>query len=255
MARGHATAHEGFDQVVDFLEHFGALEDPRQRAKVLYPLDEVLLLCLLGVLAGCGSWVEIARFGEKKLDFLRRFRPFRDGTTSHDQLGDIFAVLDAEPFQHCFIAWVASFTGLGADLVAIDGKTLRRSYQEGGARAPIHMISAWSTRHNLVLGQAKPAPADGPGVADKSNEIIAIPKLLDLLTIKGATATIDAIGCQRKIAGKIIGKGADCILALKANQGTLYDDVRLFFAEQTAPPAFCAGGSGRSRRTRRIPMT
>jgi predicted transposase YbfD/YdcC len=226
MAREHATADEAFDQVVDFLEHFRALEDPRQPAKVLYPLDEVLLLCLLGVLAGCESWVEIARFGEKKLDFLRRFRPFRDGTPSHDQLGDIFAVLDAEQFQHCFIAWVASFTGLGADIVAIDGKTLRRSYQEGGARAPIHMISAWSTRQNLVLGQAK--------VADKSNEIVAIPKLLDLLTIRGATVTIDAIGCQRKIARKIIDKGADYILALKANQGALYDDATLFFTEQTA---------------------
>ena len=135
--------------IVDFLEHFTDLDDPRQRAKVLYPLDEVLLLCLLGVLAGCESWVEIAKYGEKKLTFLRRFRPFTDGTPSHDQLGDIFAALDAEQFQHCFIAWAASLTGRGADIVAIDGKTLRRSYQEGGAKAPIHMISAWSTRQNL----------------------------------------------------------------------------------------------------------
>ena len=106
MAGKLATASEAFDQVVDFLEHFEPLEDPRQRAKVLYPLDEVLLLCLAGVLAGCESWVEIAKFGEKKLIFLRRFRPFKDGTPSHDQLGDIFAALDAEQFQHCFIAWV-----------------------------------------------------------------------------------------------------------------------------------------------------
>lgn len=226
MATRQAAADNAFDQVVGFLEHFSDVEDPRQRAKVLYPLNEVLLLCLLGVLAGCESWVEIARFGEKKLVFLRRFRPFKDGTPSHDQLGDIFAVLDAEQFQRCFVAWVASLTGLGADIIAIDGKTLRRSYQEGGAKAPIHMISAWSTRQNLVLGQAK--------VANKSNEIVAIPKLLDLLTIKGSTVTIDAIGCQRKIAEKIIAKGADYILALKANQGALYDDVRLFLAEQTA---------------------
>jgi predicted transposase YbfD/YdcC len=226
MATKLAAADDAFDQVVGFLEHFTDLEDPRQRAKVLYPLDEVLLLCLLGVLAGCESWVEIARFGEKKLGFLRRFRPFEDGTPSHDQLGDIFAVLDAEGFQHCFIAWVSSLTGLGADIIAIDGKTLRRSYQEGGAKAPIHMISAWSSRQNLVLGQAK--------VADKSNEIVAIPKLLDLLMIEGATVTIDAMGCQRKIAEKIIAKGADYILALKGNQGTLRDDVELLFTEQTA---------------------
>ena len=226
MARKQATAAEAFDQVVEFLEHFEALEDPRQRAKVLYPLDEILLLVLLGVLAGCESWVEIAKFGEKKLDLLRRLRPYLDGTPSHDQLGDIFAALDAEQFQRCFIAWVGALTGLSADVIAIDGKTLRRSYQEGGAKAPIHMISAWSSRHNLVLGQAK--------VADKSNEIAAIPELLDLLTIKGATITIDAMGCQREIAAKIVEKEADYVLALKGNQGTLREDVELFFVEQKA---------------------
>jgi predicted transposase YbfD/YdcC len=228
MAKTHgvATAARAFDQVVEFLESFEALEDHRQRAKVLYPLDEILLLVLLGVLAGCESWVEIAKFGDKKLDLLRRFRPYLDGTPSHDQLGDIFAALDAEQFQSCFIAWVGKLTGLSAGVIAIDGKTLRRSYQEGGAKAPIHMISAWSCRQNLVLGQAK--------VSDKSNEITAIPKLLDLLTIKGATITIDAMGCQREIATKIIEKEADYVLALKGNQGTLREDVELFFTEQKA---------------------
>ncbi|MBU1210090.1 MAG: ISAs1 family transposase [Alphaproteobacteria bacterium] len=132
MTKGYATAAEAFDQVVEFLEYFEDLEDPRQRGKVLYPLDEILLLVLLGVLAGCESWVEMAKFGDKKLAVLRRFRPFKDGTPSHDQLGDIFRVLDAEQFQLCFIDWVAALTGLGTDIVAIDGKTLRRSYQEGG---------------------------------------------------------------------------------------------------------------------------
>lgn len=226
MTAGPATAARAFDEVVEFLESFEDLDDPRQRAKVLYPLDEILLLVLLGVLACCESWVEIARFGDKKLDLLRRFRPYRDGTPSHDQLGDIFATLDAGQFQGCFIAWVGKLTGLSADIIAVDGKTLRRSYQEGGAKAPIHMLSAWSARQNLVLGQAK--------VADKSNEITAIPKLLDLLTIKGATVTIDAMGCQREIAAKIIEKEADYVLALKGNQGTLRDDVELFFTEQKA---------------------
>jgi predicted transposase YbfD/YdcC len=228
MARkgGAATAAQAFDQVVEFLESFEALEDHRQRGKVLYPLDEVLLVVLLGVLAGCESWVEIAKFGDKKLDLLRRFRPYHDGTPSHDQLGDIFAALDAEQFQSCFIAWVGKLTGLSAGVIAIDGKTLRRSYQEGGSKAPIHMISAWSAGQSLVLGQVK--------VADKSNEITAIPKLLDLLTIKGATITIDAMGCQREIATKIIDKEADYVLALKGNQGTLREDVELFFTEQKA---------------------
>jgi len=228
MARkgGTATAAQAFDQVVEFLESFEALEDHRQRGKVLYPLDEILLLVLLGVLAGCESWVEIAKFGEKKLDLLRRFRPYLDGTPSHDQLGDIFAALDAAQFQSCFIAWVGKLTGLCADIIAIDGKTLRRSYQEGGAKAPIHMISAWSAGQSLVLGQAR--------IADKSNEITAIPQLLDLLTIKGSTITIDAMGCQREIAAKIIDKEADYVLALKGNQGTLREDVELFFSEQKA---------------------
>ena len=217
---------EAFDTIVDFLESFEDLDDPRQRGKVLYPLDEVLLLALLGVIAGCESWVEIARYGEKKLGLLRRFRPFKDETPSHDQLGDIFAVLDAEQFQKCFVAWVASLTGLGPEIIAIDGKTLRRSYQEGGAKAPIHMVSAWSAKQNLVLGQVK--------VADKSNEITAIPKLLDMLVIKGAVVTIDAMGCQREIAAKIIEKEADYVLALKGNQGTLRNDVEEFFTEQKA---------------------
>lgn len=219
-------ASEAFDTIVGFLESFEELDDPRQTAKVLYPLDEVLLLVLLGVIAGCESWVEIARYGEKKLVFLRRFRPFEDGTPSHDQLGDIFAVLDAEQFQRCFVAWVASLTGLGPEIIAIDGKTLRRSYQEGGAKAAIHMVSAWCAGQNMVLGQVK--------VADKSNEITAIPKLLDMLTIKGAVVTIDAMGCQKEIAAKIIDKGADYVLALKGNQGTLRDDVEEFFCEQRA---------------------
>ncbi|MEQ1615725.1 MAG: ISAs1 family transposase [Hyphomicrobiaceae bacterium] len=219
-------ATEAFDTIVDFLESFESLDDPRQRGKVLYPLDEVLLLVLLGVIAGCESWVEIARYGEKKLALLRRFRPFKDETPSHDQLGDIFAVLDAEQFQTCFVAWVTSLTGLGPEIIAIDGKTLRRSYQEGGAKAPIHMVSAWSAGQNMVLGQVK--------VADKSNEITAIPRLLDMLTIKGAVVTIDAMGCQREIAAKIVEKEADYVLALKGNQGTLRDDVEEFFTEQKA---------------------
>ena len=213
-------------ETIVFLDHFRSLPDPRQRGKVIYPLDEVLLLCLLAVLAGAESFVEIARFGTKKLELLRRFRPFADGTPSHDQLGDIFATLDAEKFQHCFVAWVASLTGAPAGVIAIDGKTVRRSYQEKGRKAAIHMVSAFAARQRLVLGQVK--------VAEKSNEIVAIPKLLDMLAIDGAIVTIDAMGCQRAIAHKIIDKKADYVLALKDNQGTLREDVEVFVAEQKA---------------------
>jgi DDE_Tnp_1-associated len=157
MTRGQSPAERALDQVNEWLEHFGEIDDPRQSGKVWYPLEEMLLLCLLAVLAGAESWVEIAEFGKKKVEFLQRFRPFQNGTPSHDQLGDLFAALDAEAFQRGFIAWVGSLTKLGPDIVAIDGKTLRRAYQEGGAKAPIHMISAWSSRQRLVLGQAKVA--------------------------------------------------------------------------------------------------
>jgi predicted transposase YbfD/YdcC len=213
-------------EAVVFLDYFKDLPDPRQRGKVIYPLDEVLLLCLLAVLAGSEAITDIARFGEKKLDLLRRFRPFRDGTPAHDHLGDILATLDAEKFQQCFVAWVAALTGAPADVIAIDGKTSRRSYQKKGAKEPIHMVSAFAARQRLVLGQVK--------VAEKSNEIVAIPKLLDMLAIEGAIVTIDAMGCQREVAKKIIHRKADYLLALKGNQGTLREDVEIFVAEQKA---------------------
>ena len=149
-----------FGESVVFLGHFKGLRDPRQRGKVVYPLDEVLLLCLLAVLAGAEHIVDIARFGDKKLELLRRFRAFREGTPSHDHLGDILATLDAEQFQRCFVAWVAALTGAPAGVIAIDGKTSRRTYQKKGGK-PIHMVSAFAARQRLVLGQVK--------VAEKSN--------------------------------------------------------------------------------------
>jgi predicted transposase YbfD/YdcC len=211
------------EESVVFLRYFEDLPDARQIGKVRYPLAEVLLLCLLAVLAGAETFVDIALFGDKKLGLLRRFRPFAEGTPSHDHLGDILATLDAEAFQRCFVAWVASLTGVAAEVIAIDGKTVRRSK---GAKAAIHMVSAFAARQRLVLGQLK--------VADKANEIVAIPKLLEMLAIEGAIVTIDAMGCQRAIAQKIVDKKADYVLALKGNQGSLCEDVELFAAEQKA---------------------
>jgi predicted transposase YbfD/YdcC len=155
---------------------------------------------------------------------LRRFRPFLDGTPPHDRIGDIFAALDAEHFQRCFVAWVAALTGGPAGVIAIDGKTVRRSADKKAGKAPIHMVSAFAARQRVVLGQVK--------VAEKSNEIVAIPKLLNMLAIEGAIVTIDAMGCQRDIAQKIIDKKADYVLALKGNQGSLREDVEIFVAEQ-----------------------
>jgi len=184
-----------------------------------------VLLCLLAVLAGAEAFTDIARFGEKKLDLLRRFLPYRDGTPAHDHLGDIFATLDAKAFQRCFVAWVSALTKAPVEVIAIDGKTPRRSYQKKGSKEPIHMVSAFA-RQRLVMGQV--------AVAEKSNEIVAIPALLDMMAIEGSVVTIDAMGCQRSIAKKIIDKKADYIIALKGNQGTLHEDVKLFAAEQKA---------------------
>jgi predicted transposase YbfD/YdcC len=215
-----------FDETVVFLSHFKDLKDPRQQGKVSYPLEEILLLCLLAVLAGAQTITDIALFGCKKLELLRRFRPFAHGTPAHDHLGDILATLDPEQFRRCFVAWMAALSGHPEGVIAIDGKTARRSGQKRTGQAPIHMVSAFAARQRLVLGQIK--------VAEKSNEITAIPKLLELLEIEGAIVTIDAMGCQREIAQKIVDKKADYVLALKGNQGTLREDVELFVAEQKA---------------------
>jgi predicted transposase YbfD/YdcC len=209
-----------------FLSYFEGLPDYRQKGKVAYPLDEVLLLLLAAALAGAETVVDIARFGRAKLSFLQRFRGFANGTPSHDQLGIILAKLEPAAFQRCFAAWTAALTKTSAEVIAIDGKTVRRSYRKKGADEPIHVVSAFAARQRMALGQTK--------VGDKSNEIVAIPALLDLLAIEGAVVTIDAMGCQREIAQTIIDKKADYILALKGNQGTLRDDVELFAGEQKA---------------------
>jgi predicted transposase YbfD/YdcC len=224
MEAGAGSAAQ--DEVLVFLGFFADFPDPRQPGKVIYPLQEVFLLCLLAVLAGAETVVDIARFGQKKIDLLRRFLPFRDRTPSHDQLGTILATLDPTEFQRRFVAWVAKLIGVSADVIAIDGKTARRSADKRRGKAAIHVVSAFAARQRVVLGQIK--------VADKSNEIVAIPALLDMLAIEGSVVAIDAMGCQREIARKVIDKKADYILALKGNQGTLREDVELFAAEQKA---------------------
>jgi predicted transposase YbfD/YdcC len=204
---------------------FSGLADPRQQGKVVYPLVEVLILVLLAVMAGADAFTEVERFGKIKLPLLRRFAPFANGTPPHDTLGDIFAALDFEAFQKGFAAWAARFVGIPQGVVAIDGKTARRTYKKAKGEAAIHMVTAYAVERRLVLGQVK--------TQEKSNEITAIPKLLDALALTGATVTIDAMGCQRDIAKKINDKGANYILALKGNQSTLAEDVRLFDAEQS----------------------
>ena len=202
--------------------HFAALEDPRQPGKVLYPLPEVMLLVLCATLSGAEDFVEVRFWGRAKLAFLRSLLPFKRGIPSHDTLNDVINALDPELFSACFIAWVEGLREDEPDIVALDGKTSRRARR--GEDHPLHVVSAWATRQRLVLGQQ--------AVGTKSNEIIAIPLLLERLQLTGALVTIDAMGCQTRIAQTILDRGADYLLALKDNQRSLAEEVALFF---TAP--------------------
>jgi predicted transposase YbfD/YdcC len=208
-------------QNISFLSHFAKLQDPRITGMVTYPLNELLLLSLCAVLSGCDDFVDIVAYGEEKIDFLRRFLPFDNGIPAHDTLSNVFRVIDFETFSDCFLSWVKSLVNNLDGIVAIDGKTIRGSQDRINGKAAIHMISAFAHSQGLVLGQQK--------VEEKSNEITAIPALLDKLSIEGAIVTIDAMGCQKEIAKKIISKQADYVLAVKANQPSLLEKIEKFF--------------------------
>jgi predicted transposase YbfD/YdcC len=209
------------------LDHFSALEDPRQPGKVLYPSPEVMLLVLCATLAGAEDFVEARLWGREKLAFLRSLLPFRRGIPSHDTLNDVVNALDPDLFGACFVAWVEGLREDEPDIVAVDGKTSRRARR--GQDHPLHVVSAWAARQRLVLGQQ--------AVGGKSNEIIAIPLLLERLRLTGALVTIDAMGCQTRIAQTILDRGADYLLALKDNQPSLADEVALFFQTPEAQAA------------------
>jgi predicted transposase YbfD/YdcC len=206
------------------IDHFSALEDPRQAGKVIYPLAEIMLLVLCATLAGADTFVDVRLWGRKKLAFLRTMLPFAKGIPSHDTLNDVMNALDPALFSECFVAWVESLRVAEPDIVAVDGKSSRRARR--GDAHPLHVVSAWASRQRLVLGQE--------AVAAKSNEIVAIPLLLARLQLTGALVTIDAMGCQTKIAQTILDRGADYLLALKDNWPALAEEVRLFFAAPAA---------------------
>lgn len=203
------------------LEHFSALSDSRQGWRVLYPLPEILLLVLCATLSGMEDFVEIKLWGEQRLDFLRRFLPYERGIPAHDTLNDVINGLDAELFKTCFTNWVETLREHAPDIIAIDGKTSRRTHARRKGREPLHLVSAWAARQRLVLGQE--------AVDDKSNEIVAIPRLLERLELTGALVTIDAMGTQIDIAEKIVERGGDYLLALKANRPLLHQEVAEFF--------------------------
>jgi len=205
------------------LDHFSALSDPRERWRVLYPLPEILLLVLCATLSGMEDFVEIKLWGEQRLDFLRRFLPYDRGIPAHDTLNDVINALDGELFKTCFTNWVEALRDEEPDIIAVDGKTSRRTHARGQGREPLHLVSAWATRQHLVLGQE--------ATDIKSNEITAIPLLLKRLELRGALVTIDAMGTQKDIAETIVARGGDYLLVLKGNWPLLHAEVELFFAE------------------------
>lgn len=203
-------------------EHFREVKDPRTGRQVDHFLIEIITIAVCAVICGADGWVEVEEFGKAKEQWFRTFLILPHGIPSHDTFGRVFALMDPHQFQSGFISWIEAVSALTqGQVVAIDGKRLRRSHDGRLGKAAIHMVSAWASANRLVLGQLK--------TDEKSNEITAIPELLKLLALKGCIVTIDAMGCQSEIAQLIIEGEGDYVLALKGNQGTLHDDVQDLF--------------------------
>lgn len=185
--------------------------------------EDILVITILGALCGADTWTELCEFAEAKEEWLKTFLSLPHGIPSHDTFGRVFSHIDPEVFERCFLDWVSSLPiEVSNEIIAIDGKSLRGSYNKSdGHQRPLHLVGAWAVNHGLTLGQVK--------TAEKSNEIEAIPRLLNMLDIKGSTITIDAMGCQKKIAQQIIDQEAHYVLSLKSNQGSLYHDVISIF--------------------------
>ncbi|MCP4259581.1 MAG: ISAs1 family transposase [Planctomycetes bacterium] len=205
-------------------DYFAPLEDPRDPDKSEHLLLDVITIAICAVICGADGFTEIEDYGKAKYDWFKGFLALPSGIPSHDTFGRIFSMINPSGFQECFQDWIKSIASLTAgEVVAIDGKTLRRSHDRSSNKAAIHMVNAWASLNRVTIGQYK--------TNQKSNEITAIPKLLDILELEGCIVTIDAMGCQTKIASAIIDKDADYILALKENQGNLYEDVEDYFEE------------------------
>jgi predicted transposase YbfD/YdcC len=200
-------------------QHFRTLKDPRRRHRRLHRLLDIITIAICAVTGGADDWEEIAAFGRRHDDWFKKFLPLPNGIPSHDTIGRVFARLDAQAFQTCLRQWLLALSGvLGLEQIAIDGKTLRGSRRTAAPLGPLHLVSAWATQNHLSLGAV--------AVDAKSNEIPVIPKLLELLELKGALVTIDAMGCQKEIVAKIRERGGHYLLTVKDNQENLLTDIQ-----------------------------
>lgn len=202
---------------------FGDLEDPRVERTQKHPFLSIIFIGMCGAMAGIETWIGLEDYTESHREFFDEQIGLPGGVPSHDTFSRVIGSLDVEEFNRCFMEFTALLQSKFSGVIAIDGKTMRGSFDKKSDKAALHCVSAWSDANSLVLGQVM--------VDDKSNEITAIPKLLALLNIEGQTVTIDAMGCQTAIAAQIVEKGGDYILALKGNQGTLHDDIKLLFKD------------------------
>jgi predicted transposase YbfD/YdcC len=212
-----------------FQDHFAALSDPRSAhaPNQRHELIDILVIAVCAVMCGADGWEDIEEYGKAQAEWLAQVLDLPHGIPGHDTFRRVLSRLDPEELTECFIAWTGALSDLcGGDIVAIDGKTLRHSFDRAAAKTAMHLVSAWANANRLVLGQVQ--------VDDKSNEITAIPKLIKMLDLAGATVTIDAMGCQKEIAKVLTDQEADYVLALKDNPPTLYDDVTLFFEDGKA---------------------
>jgi predicted transposase YbfD/YdcC len=212
------------------LTYFLSVEDPRNGPALLHPLVNIIAIAICGVICGADDWTEVEAFGHAKYEWLKRFLDLTPGIPSHDTFGRVFARLDAQQFEEVFASWVQAVAEqTQGQVIAVDGKTLRRSHDQRLGKKAIHMVSAWASANRLVLGQIK--------VDEKSNEITAIPALLRLLDLSGCIVTIDAMGCQKDIAAQVVAQGGDYVLAVKDNQPHLGQKIETLFAHRRLPLA------------------
>jgi predicted transposase YbfD/YdcC len=203
--------------------HFSVMRDPRVERTKRHRLIDIIVLAVCAVIGGAETWVDLETYGEAKEEWFKTFLELPNGIPSHDTFARVFSVLDAEQFRQCFYEWVRAVNEIKpGQLLAIDGKTIRRSFDAATGKTALHMVSVWAVENDVVLAQV--------AVSEKSNEITAVPKLLDMLSLKGNTVTMDAMGCQKTTLAKIVDKGGDYLVSLKGNQETLHDSVKAVFA-------------------------
>lgn len=212
----------GSQSSLSFFHHFEALEDPRIDRCKRHQLSDILFLAVCAMLSGANDFVAMEKFGHAKRAWLEKFLALPNGIPSHDTIGRVFALVDAEHFIQCFLHWVQTIHEVSAgQIIGLDGKTVRASLDRAQGKNPLHVVSAWASENRVVLGEVM--------VDEKSNEITAIPKLLEMLELQGAIVTIDAMGCQKEIAAKVRERGADYVLTVKGNQEHLEEDILTYF--------------------------